>query len=248
MRSPWNKKMPPGVNRAASTAQKLRGLHLGRRKRVEMRTSRRAPVERRASAVVIGWSSYATTHHERNAHGRQRNPERTRIAGMRDGRELGHHHRNHFRNQRPTAAINEPVRWPRRGKNELRPERLARPSNALIAENRGTESPLCRCKRSSSANSDLQRAFRSEKSRHDSLALISSGLLYGLGLGAIAGWRGAEYVGAQVVPGDRAVGNTFDGAAMLGWNTPNSCLPLAQQRIWHLQRGCDIFCHDFRLR
>lgn len=50
------------------------------------------------------------------------------------------------------------------------------------------------------------------------LKIQSSGLLHGLGLGAIAGGRGAEDVGAQVVARDSAVGNIFDGAAMFGWN------------------------------
>lgn len=62
------------------------------------------------------------------------------------------------------------------------------------------------------------RWLRSGRNNEDGReARTSRGLLMWLWLGAIAVGRGAEYVGAQVVASDRAVGGLFDGAAMFSW-------------------------------
>jgi len=142
---------------------------------------------------VIEWSSHTTPDHERNAHEQRRYPQRARISGLRDGRKSGHHNRHHLRNQRPTARTNESMCGNRGCQNEQWPKRLARPADALVAENRGTESADCRFKRSSSANSDLQRSWRSEKDRSDSLGFISCGLRNLSGFG----WSWAKHVGAK---------------------------------------------------
>lgn len=113
--------------------------------------------------------------HKGNAHEQRRATQRTRITRLRDGRKPGYHHRNHFRNQRPSENLPEYSGWRRGATKNPWAERMARSPNAVCAENCRTEGSE-RFKRSSSSNSNFQRAIREGGFGQVSLVVISVSL------------------------------------------------------------------------
>lgn len=192
MRSLLNKKMPPGANRMAPTAPLRHGLRSGRRGRRGLRLASCESLKRWVSTDVIGCCSHTNPNNERNTHVKINNRRTAKIHCI---------------------LLNDP--WPtypsllcaEHSKGSAAARRRA--DSARSHQRWYSDHSSCGCAVFRTGSGSAQKALISFSLIR--LEFMLCGLLNLIGLAA---QRGSEYVGAQVVAGDSAVGGLLNGSAI----------------------------------
>lgn len=218
--------MPPGANRAAS---KPRARHCSGRSKLEGRASCCAPGERWAFLTVIGWSSHTKPSHERNTH------ERTEIQSR-----CQHNERPGHRNGRANFRANEAAFASATESLSERPDGFIecteqdRRHHCWYADIRSGGGGRGCCKPGLITNF-LPSAQSLKNCSIDCSVLISSGLLHGLGLGAIAGRRGAEQLKVLKANCSR------DSANLPVMDTLRTNISIEPEQFSNLRRATKLF-------